>query len=365
MIDSIAEELKGWIIVNARFLTQKITGIQRCAIEISKRLKKSNLKIKFLAPSNIIYKDLKELLEVENLGSLTGYLWEQIELPKYLRSKGKPLLVNLANTAPLFYKNNIVVIHDLAFLRNPGWFSKEFYYYCKFLIPKIARKALKIIVVSEFTKREAIKLLGIPESKIEVIYNAVSESFLEKSKKDYKNEYGNYILAVSSLDPRKNFKNLILAFNKLNLGNANLVIAGSGDRIFANKEIKNLISTNPNIIFTGYAGDEKLVGLYKNAKLFVYPSFYEGFGLPPLEAMSCGCPVVTSNVASLPEVCGEAAYYVNPQSIDDIARGIFNVLKDENLRKLLIEKGFRRIKIFSWEDSVNKYLKIIQDNKII
>ena len=345
------------LIINSRFLTQKITGSQRFAIEISKRLKKMNPNEIFLAPKNIIHKELASNLQVKMIGKLTGHLWEQIELPIYLKKQGNPLLLNLVNTAPLFYRNQIVTIHDLAFLRYPKWFSKKFYYFYKFLIPKIVKSSRKIVTVSEFSKKEIISILNVPEEKVEVVYNAVSEKFKYNSSI----EKENYILAVSSLDPRKNFKNLILAFKNLNLKDYKLKIVGSENKVFSNTEIKNLIKETPNVEFTGYVSDDKLIKLYQQAKLFVYPSLYEGFGIPPLEAMACGTPVVVSNVASLPEVCGDAVYYVNPYDIHDIARGIETVLKDEELQKELIQKGLKRVKLFSWEKSAKKLIEIIEE----
>ena len=345
------------VIINSRFLTQKITGTQRFAIEIALQLRKLIPHVVFVSPKNILYPKIANELNVKTIGVNKGHLWEQLDLPVYLKRNSNTLLVNLVNTATLIYRNQIITIHDLAFLRHPEWFSKKFYLFYKFLIPEIIRKAKKIITVSNFSKTEIINLLKIPSQKVEVIYNGVSKKFFYNPliKKE------NIILAVSSLDPRKNFKNLILAFKKLKLKNYKLLIVGSKNKIFSNQAIEQLIKETPNIEFTGYVSDEELVNLYQRAKLFVYPSLYEGFGLPPLEAMACGTPVVVSNVASLPEVCGDAAYYVNPYDVNDIARGIEAVLKDENLQKELILKGLERVKLFSWEESAKKVMKIIEE----
>jgi len=346
------------IIINSRFLTQKITGTQRFAIEISLQLKRlmPNDTV-FVSPKNILHKDIAEELNVKPIGVNKGHLWEQLDLTVYLKKVGNPLLINLVNTAPLLYEKQIITIHDLAFLRHPEWFSRKFYLFYKFLIPKIARKAKKVITDSNFSKKEIIDILKIHPKKVEVNYCGVSNKFFFNSS--IKKE--NFILAVSSLDPRKNFKSLILAFKKLKLKDYKLLIVGSKNKVFSDTEIQKLIKEIPNVEFTGYVSDKKLVNLYQRAKLFVYPSLYEGFGLPPLEAMACGTPVVVSNVASLPEVCGDAAYYVNPYDIDDIARGIETVLKDEILQKELIQKGLKKVKLFSWEKSAEKLVKIIQE----
>ena len=346
------------VCINARFLTQRITGTQRYAIEISTHINKYLLsnEIFFLSPKNVLHSSLAAKLQVRTLGKLSGHLWEQMELPIFLKKKDNPLLVNLLNTGPLFYKNQVLTVHDLAFLRYPHWFSRKFYYFYRFLIPKLSKISRKIITVSEFSKKEIVSLLGIPSSKIEVVYNAVSNKF----KYDPHREKDDIILSVSSIDPRKNFIRLILAFKRLNLPQYKLLIVGSENKIFSNSEIRNLIKEVPNVEFTGYVSDDELVKLYQKAKLFVYPSLYEGFGLPPLEAMACGTPVIVSNTASLPEVCGDAAYYVNPYDEKDIARGLETVLKDERLQKELTQKGLERVRMFSWEKSAAKLLGIIK-----
>ncbi len=349
------------IAINSRFLTQKITGVQRYAIEISRRLKNLCSGVEFLAPRNIIHHQLANSLDIHTFGKFTGHLWEQFELPQYLRKKGEPLLLNLANTAPLSYRNQIVTIHDLAFMENPKWFSKQFYHYYKFLIPRIMKNSVKIVTVSNFSQREIMRYSGISKDKIKVIYGAVIEDFRIDAQKKCENKYGKYILTVSSLDPRKNLTNLITSFHKLNLDSMRLVIVGTNNKVFAGKELKRIFNTNKNIQFAGHVSDETLLCLYKNAKLFVYPSLYEGFGLPPLEAMACGCPVVVSNVASLPEICGDAGFYVDPYDLSSIAEGIEKGATDEELRESLIHKGLQRARIFSWEKSANEHAEVLKE----
>jgi glycosyltransferase involved in cell wall biosynthesis len=142
-----------------------------------------------------------------------------------------------------------------------------------------------------------------------------------------------------------------------------VLVGGYNKNVFAKTNLFELSKNRDDIVFTGYLSDEKLVEYYNKASLFVFPSFFEGFGIPPLEAMACGCPCVVSNVASLPEVCGDSAYYVNPYDIEDIARGIETVLSDEKLREDLIKKGFENIKRFSWEESAKKIVQIIREIK--
>ncbi len=347
------------IYVNARFLAQRMTGVQRYAIEISRQLKMLSPDIKFVAPGNIIPDDLTEELNIVSHGKMSGHLWEQLELPRFLKKMGNPLLINLGNTSPLHYKNKIVVIHDVAFLRNPGWFSTKFYLYYKFIVARAAREAVKVITVSEFSKKEITELLDIPADRIEIVYGAAAKESGDEIGKG-KSQNGRYILAVSSLDPRKNLENLIEAFAGSGIKDMKLVVVGAGNSIYRHKKFGAAVRSNPDIVFPGYVTDEELSGLYRRSEFFIYPSFYEGFGIPPLEAMSRGCPVIVSGVSSLPEICGDAALYVNPHDIDDIKRAMCEMLGNRELRLELIAKGRERVKLFSWNDSAVRLLKIIK-----
>jgi len=355
------------VVVNSSFLALKLRGVNRYAVEISKNLKLLMSDIKFIAPKTIIQNSYTEEINPEiyenkiKIPAKQVAPWEQFELTTYLKNNKNPLLVNLTNTAPAFYKNQIVTIHDLMFMHNPEWYSKKHYYFYRFLFKKVARNSLKVITVSENSRKDIIKYFKIPENKIEIVHNAVSQEFINLASGDFENKYGDYILAVSSLDPRKNFEGLIMAFNKLKLKGIKLVLVGEKGTLYDRKIFNSLVKENPNIIFTGYVTDKDLAGLYKNARLFVFPSLYEGFGIPPLEAMACNCPTVVSNATSIPEVCGEASYYVDPASIDNIAKGIYEVLNDEQLQNELRQKGAERIKGFNWQDSAKKIAQIIKN----
>lgn len=349
------------IIVNARFLTQNITGVQRFAIEISKQLAKLyGDHIKFVSPKNIIQENLAKELDVKIIGNKTGHLWEQIDLPNYLKTIDSPLLLNLANTAPLFYKNKISTIHDIAYERFPQNFDWKFRFFYKLLIPRLTNSSKHIFTVSEFSKKEIIEFYKAKENNISVIYNAVNKIF-RPHKIDSKEKY---ILAVSSLNYQKNFHSLVKAFNALRDKDIKLFLVGGINKAFASTELLAEIEKNKNIVFKGRVEDDKLISLYSNAICFVYPSFYEGFGIPPLEAQACGCPVVCSNAASLPEVGGEdSVMYCDPYDVNDIKDKIELVLADENLQEALVKKGFENIKRFSWEVSAQKIIKVIEGLK--
>ncbi|MCX7698335.1 MAG: glycosyltransferase family 4 protein [Candidatus Goldbacteria bacterium] len=345
-------------------MTQKITGSQRFAIEISKQLRKLQPeRFVFVAPKNVIHWDIAKELDVKIVGINTGHLWEQIDLPLYLKKQGNPLIINLVNTAPLFYLNKIVTIHDVSMHRFPKQYSFLFLFWYKINYYFNTKFSLIIFTVSNFSKNELMYFYKIKPNKIFVINNAVDHV---KFNKLYKNEREDYILSVSSLSINKNFYSVIKAINILKKKKLNIkykIIGTFNEKLFSNKGVE-LNNTNNNIEYLGYLPDDKMFETYSNALLFIYPSFYEGFGIPPLEAMACGCPCVVSNTASLPEVCGDAAYYVNPYDVEDIARGIEKVLTDENLREELIKKGFENIKRFSWEKSARKVIEVLDNLSI-
>lgn len=341
------------LIVNARFLTQALTGVQRYAIEISKRLKKLDPTIIFVAPQNILHLDIAKELDVQIIGTKIGYFWEQIELPLYLQSIGSPLLFSPANMAPIFYKNKIVSIHDIAFVKHPHGFDWQFRLVYRLLIPMILKKSKKIITISQFSKKEIIDYYSLPPEKIAVIYNGIDEKFYHHPNTEHKEQY---FLGVSSLDPRKNFKGLIEAFLKLNHPSLILYIIGDQNNAFKNMDVM----TDKRIKFLGRVSDEELIDYYSGALAFIYPSFYEGFGFPPLEAMACGAPVICSNTASLPEVGGDAVMYINPCDTNDIRDKMLMVIENEKLRDEMIIKGYQQAMKFLWQDSVEKHLSIFQ-----
>ena len=336
------------LMVNCRFLSQKVTGTQRVAVELCKQMKKLYPSIPFLSPKNILQKNVADMLGVTVVGNSTGQIWGQWELPRFLKKQGCPVLLNLCNLAPLRYPKNIVTIFDLSPFREPLWFSFAFRTYYRFMVPRIIKKAQRILTGSNFSKSEMIGLLGVPENQICVTPYAIAENILQLAQKPTYNSNGKYLLAVSSIDPRKNFSRLIQAFVNTNLKDVKIIFVGAKNKSFNNMHLEENMENKENLIFKGYLTDEELVNLYKNALCLVYSSLYEGFGLPPLEAMACGCPVVISKVASLPEVCGDAACYIDPYDVESIAQGIKKVLADKELRDTLIRKGYERIKMFSW-----------------
>ena len=357
------------IYINGRFLTQRQTGTQRNAYELTIKLFEFYKDIIILmpnAPVNESY-DVKNL-PIKKIGFNKSALWEQLDLPYFLISKKHAFLVNLTNTAPVFYSNQLVSIMDMTVFIDSTWFNRRFATYYRWLVPKIVKKSKIVVTISECSKRNILKFTHVEESKVKVINCAVPSKFRSLANDEYMDykdllfKYSirekQFFLAVSSLDPRKNFVNLIKGYQQLSTS-VPLLIVGSKGKSFNDENLNNY-EHNQNIIFTGYISDEELVKLYKSALCFVYPSLYEGFGIPPLEAMLCGCPTIVSNTSSMPEVCGDASIYVDPMDINSITKAMNDVIGDDNLRKNLIEQGYKRVNKFDWSYSAQQLIKEIE-----
>jgi glycosyltransferase involved in cell wall biosynthesis len=349
------------IYIAARFLTQPITGVQRFGIGLSKAIKKLSknydYNISFISPKNVIHKEIANFLEVKFVGSLKGQLWDQVSLLKFLKSKGNPLIVNFSNTLPGFYENKIVTIPDIIYLKYPVSYSYKKYY--EIVFPLMIRFSRHIITISKFSKKEISACFGINEDKISVIYIGIDERFKPQKLKNH----GMYILGVSSIAYHKNFIKLIEAFSYLKTKNVKLyIVGGVNEKIFGKDSTKilNYIKNNENIKFLGRVNDDTLIQLYSNALCFVYPSLYEGFGLPPLEAQACGCPVVISDIPVFREIYGDSALYFNPLDSQDIANKIEEMINNKYLRDILIKRGFENSKKYSWENSAKQFFSVLE-----
>lgn len=345
-------------VVNARFLTQDVTGVQRFALEICKKLISLNDHIIFVAPSNVKSRDLIDFFDVKIIGERTGHLWEQIDLPLYLRSIGNPILLNLANTGPIFYKRNVITVHDVAFKVYPEAYSFSFSIWYKLIIPILLKNALKILTVSEYSKSEITKFYKVNNERINVIHNAVTSNF----KKDLNSNIGErYFLALSSLSKRKNLISLFKAFQIVaqQISGIRLYVIGDiATDSFSRIDISNYLA-DKNILFLGRLTDEEIISYYSNAEAFVYPSFYEGFGIPPLEAQACDCPTIVSDRTSLPEIFKTSTLYCDPYSIQSIVDSMLLICKSEKLRSNLIEYGKENVQLYSWDKSASKLLEIV------
>jgi glycosyltransferase involved in cell wall biosynthesis len=351
------------LFINARYLTQELTGVQRFAEQISLSLNDIRDDIVFLSPPGILRKDVADQLHVKEIGRKSGHQWEQVELPRFLKNNGSGLLLNLGSTAPIFYNNQIVTHHDVTYKRYPESFSKKFRLFYSLLIPMMLKNSKKLLTVSEFSKKEINDIYGYPVDKIEIIYNAVSEKF---KKSERLNESERYFLAVSSPNFHKNFHGMLKAFELLGSKyNVSLKIIGKTAASFSKQDFSSLIKNSEKIKFMGRVDDDEMISLYQNALAFVFPSFYEGFGIPPLEAQSCGCPVISSNMASMPEVLRDSAIYFDPKNETDIASAMEKIILDSHLRTELISKGDANIQRFSWHDSAAKVSRIVDELLVV
>lgn len=250
---------------------------------------------------------------------------------------------------PIKAKKRIVTIHDACHIALGSFAEKS---YAKFVMRRALHRSNRTITVSEFSKGEIQKYLG--QKHVDVIPIAVNQAQFKKGK-DLNNKVRlkyrlpeKFVLFVGNLKPHKNFLGLIKAFSKASLAGCGLVLAGKG------KPIEGVLSI-------GQVAEEEIAILYSMAQMLVLPSFYEGFGLPPLEAMSCGCPTVVSNAASIPEVCGDASLYFDPENIDEMAKAIVQVARDEALRKILIQKGYERMKMFTWAKTAERHRALFEE----
>lgn len=298
-------------------------------------------------------------------------LWTQLGLPikLFTQFKKPDLFLTLTHYAPRVSPiPTIVSVMDLSFLHFPETFKKDDLFQLTSWTKYSVKKAKKVLTISQSSKNDIIKYYKIPADKIKVVPMGLKELSMEKNAKN-PSDYGvskKYILFVGTLQPRKNITKLIEAFSLLpeNLKNDyQLVVIGKKgwlyDEILKAPEI---FGVENDVLFLDYVSDNDLPEFYKKAEVFVLPSLYEGFGLPVLEAMRYECPVVTSNVSSLPEAGGDAAIYFDPNNSQDIKDKIEKVLTDRNLREKMIEKGNIHYKKFTWEKSAKEVMDVIKES---
>lgn len=345
------------VYINARFLRQQVTGVQRYAIEISRRLKVLyGNQIIFVAPKGIVNKAVGRELNVVFVGRFSGYFWEQIELPLFLKSKGSPLLVNLCNMAPLLYRNKLITIHDMAFLDLPVNFSWQFRTVYQTIIPKLAATAKHVVTVSEFSKSRTLHhLTALNEEDISVIPNGVD---LDRFASPAGQEREKYILSVASGSFRKNIDNLVRGFHQFNKSQNEkykLYLVGDDDRIFE-KQPKQ--PRHESVLLLGRVDDQELSQSYAKAALFLNLSSYEGFGVPVLEALAHNTPTVCSDIEVYRELFQDAVVFVDPNNPLQIAEGIAAALSG-CANDPRAEKAKELVNRFNWTDSSDRFSTLI------
>ncbi|MFN5417752.1 MAG: glycosyltransferase family 4 protein [Flavobacteriia bacterium] len=358
------------IAINTRFLlTSKMEGFGWYTFEICKRLVEKHPEHSFIFffdrkydPKFIFGKNvIPVVLRPQARHPILHYLWFEFAVTKALKKYQADVFfspdgyLSLRTNVP-----QINTIHDLNFEHFPQDLPYLVRKYYRYFFPKFARKASKIITVSEFSKQDICNTYDIPENKVTAVWNGVSGQYAvldEKSCLTVRNEYsaGNkYFIFVGSLNPRKNLKRLIEAFqiykSKFPDG-YDLVIVGSNMWSSQNQNLNILSQFKNNIHFTGHLSLENLTQVMGAASCMTFVPYFEGFGIPLVEAMKCGVPIISGNRTSLPEILGDAGILVDPFSVKEIANAMELIYLDENLQNELSEKGLERAKLFSWDKS--------------
>lgn len=359
------------VIVNGSFTAQAITGVQRYAWELLRALARScrgRFRIVLASPRRaapaagaLLEAAMAEGVEVLESGSRMPIpLWTQVELPAIARRAGADLIWSPANIGPLRVARQVVSIHDASVFVGPEWFSPAFRVYYRALLPRIGRRVERILAPSEAARSDLARHGVAPEERIDVVYPGISPAFHPAVDLSGWGAERPYVLAVGSRDPRKNWKTLLQAWSMLPEGvrsGRQLILAGGSARAFATNALGPL---PPGTKLVGRVPEEKLPALYAGADLLTFPSLYEGFGLPPLEAMACGVPVVVSGAPSLREVCGDAALYHDPLDARGLARAMETALSDAATRENLRAAGRARALRYTWDSSGAKLAEIIE-----
>lgn len=320
------------MVIDARAASRaEIGGVERVARELGTRLP-------VLRPDRY-----RVLRPPRLLAHKAGHVWEQLVLPGAAR--GAELIYCPANLAPVCSRRCVVVIHDVAPLRHPEWYGAVYTRYQRVLLPALARRARRVLTPSEFARSEIVDRLGIDADRVAVVPNGVDERFSPRADAARARAALGlerpYVLAVGTRIARKNLGALTLTALRAAAAGLELVTVGSGRGYMREEQGLALRSL-------GYVPDEHLPGLYAGARALAMPSLYEGFGLPCLEAMAAGTPVVAANRGALPEVCGDAALIVDPDDREALAEAVLSAAGDEELRSRLVAAGLERAAQFSW-----------------
>ena len=342
------------IVCNTRVLAKHLTGVQRYVREILRHIDGS---VDVVSPA-------------KRINGVGGHAWEQGVLPFKV---GRRLLWSPSNSGPIGVRRQVVTVHDMVPFDASDTLNQKFVIWYKLFQPLLLRQAKGIITVSEFTRGRLLDRFPYLEGKTEVVHNGVDDRFKPQSETSVCVAVATlnipsrrYVLSVGSLEPRKNLKRLIAAWSLIQHRLPDdiwLVLAGGRgvQRVYASAEEGNL---PPRVHMTGHVPDELLPPLMSGAIAFLYPSYYEGFGLPPLEAMACGTAVLTANNSCMPEIVADAALQVDPYSEEAIAEGICTLIENSELRAELVSRGFKRALGFAWKEAAAHTLKILQKTSL-
>jgi len=308
--------------------------------------------------------------------SMSYFTWEQLAFPKKVQADGLDILHSTCNTSSLFLRVPLVLtLHDIIYLEALDFKGTAYQnfgnLYRRFIVPRIVAKSLVIITVSKFEKDLIIRKFGLPDDSVKVIYNAVNAKFNTGYSQEvlsaFRERYrlpSDFLLFLGNTAPKKNTLNVLKSYLKYKEENEKAIpiVILDYDRNLVLQYLQNEGQENAinNFIFPGYIESENMPLLYNLCRIFLYPSIRESFGLPILEAMACGAPVVTSNTSSMPEVAGDAAIYVNPFDHVDIKNRIVEILENEDLQMCLRERGIQRAAGFTWKAAAEQLISVYQ-----
>lgn len=364
--------------IDCRMYSPAFTGIGRYVLELTENLLKIDNKNEYVLffnnPEYRYFKPKNERVKKVLVDAPHYSFAEQIKFPLIMRKEKLDIMHFTHFNAPILYNRPfIVTIHDLTLTLFPGQKMVAPLHRLAYhmVIRHAVRKAKKVIAVSKNTKKDLSRYLNVPGKKVEVIYEGVNAEFREikghrleivRQKYDIKKPF---LLYTGVFRSHKNLVNLIKAFNILRRNyklDINLVITGREDKFYPEvKEAIEKLNLKNDVILPGLVPEEDLISLYNSATVYVFPSLYEGFGLPPLEAMRCGTPVACSNASCMPEICGNAALFFSPHDINDMAKKIHKLCSDARIQKNFIKLGFEQVKKFSWEKMAEETLKLYNE----
>ena len=337
-----AHRVAGPVVINARAtMRPQITGVERWAREMTERLPA-------LRPGAY-----EVIAPAARFAHAAGHAWEQAALPLLALRARASVVFSPAGVAPVAWRRNVVVMHDAVALRHPELYSRLYIAWERRLLPAIAQRARRVITVSEHSRLEILDFLGPDPERVTVVSPGVDERFTpeadsERARRALGVAERPYVLTVAATGLKKNLPALDVASRGLRAEGLDLVVAG-GSRTHLQPEI-----ALDGARYVGYVPDEHLPGLYAGAEAFVLPSLHEGFGLPCIEAMSAGTPVVASNRAAIPETCGGAALLVDPTDHEALARAVLAAALDKDVSEQLRTAGLARAAMFSWDRSVRE-----------
>lgn len=359
------------VFVNGRFLSQSLTGVQRYAAEMVTTI--DQLLISGEAPRELdqadwhllappdaeLSLDLKRIT-ARKIGTRRGHLWDQGDL---LRAARGGMLVSLANSGPVLHPDHLVVLHDAQVFRKPEFFGWSYRTVHRSLGHLLARRAT-IATVSQFSRRELASVLRLPPSAIPVFPNSADHFARTVPDPGTLDRLGltphRYFLLVGSMTRNKNISLAIEATRALGRSDVpTVVVGGSNAKVFA----QNSVTADQGVIYAGRLRDEEVAALYARATAFIFPSLYEGFGVPPLEAMSFGCPVIASTADAVRETCGDAATYFDPHDVDALRSCMVSRLTEGQISSAELHKQSERLATYSWRNSANAMLHFIAVTK--